>query len=223
MDDNLLFSIFIRLIKCIDNKDDSKHLYDSFKNIILDENKLNMMKNIAYNRSYSSKIGIKKFNKIVKIINNFEYRDEIREYINIFENKLNNVQKNVILRIMDVKKIKCNDTIDTSSYDRNDTTVVRKRCPHCNKMFNNVNNIIYIICGYNGRKMDNSGCGKDWCFRCGKKLCKSWFIDDLFKSVNRYHTIKCCMLHSELKGENFYESYCRCNSIHVDHNIKNHL
>ena len=72
-------------------------------------------------------------------------------------------------------------------------------------------------------KMNNNGCGKDWCFRCGKKLCKSWFVDDLFNPENCFHTIKCCMLDAELKEENYYKTYCRCSTIHVEHNIKNNL
>ena len=92
---------------------------------------------------------------------------------------------------MDTKKVLFNEYTHTSSTDSKYKLI--KKCPHCNKTTKLPENTTYVICGYNDKKMDNNNkCGKDWCFKCGKRLCKSLFIDDLFEPKNRFHTNNCC-------------------------------
>ena len=48
----------------------------------------------------------------------------------------------------------------------------------------------YAICGYNeetNEGYDWNGCGCDWCFKCGKILCKKWQANDLFILTNTYN------------------------------------
>ena len=44
------------------------------------------------------------------------------------------------------------------------------------------NNIEYVICGYinSNKGYDWNGCGKDWCAKCNKMLCKSWDLNQLW-------------------------------------------
>ena len=55
---------------------------------------------------------------------------------------------------------------------------------------------------------DLKGCGRDWCFKCEKILCKLWEQDSLFLEMNRYHTKDCCKKHSIKNNKNYEKDYC---------------
>lgn len=46
-------------------------------------------------------------------------------------------------------------------------------CPHCHRYFIKDNNCNFVVCGRrdDGTFLPNHGCGRPFCFLCGKKLC----------------------------------------------------
>ena len=94
---------------------------------------------------------------------------------------------------------------------------VSKKCPHCSHILNMPELTQYIICGYHNSSQgyDWSGCGRDWCFQCEKKLCKRWEIDALCLQMNRYHDEECCIKHAQENGKHYSDEYCQCNNTNV--------
>jgi len=217
-DDNKNLKIFIKLLKCITNDEDAEHLYNCFYHKINNDIMHQLMKNMIKKKTYNN-IGINKFIYHMNKLNDFNYRDDAREYLkNLLNTSLNKIQKKCILRIIDQKKINLDSLSNDSSNEP--TYKIKKYCPHCNKKTHLPENTTYVICGYNNKRMDNNNkCGKDWCFRCGKKLCKSWFLNDLFTPQNRFHTNNCCFQYAQSSEEEYCDKYCQCNSIYVNHNI----
>ena len=117
---------------------------------------------------------------------------EIRATIHEYEDKL----KNPILK----------------SLLNMDENYLSKNCPHCSNNCKGSIDTTYIICDYDdplvGFKWN--GCGKDWCFFCGKKLCKQWNEDKLYNDENRIHNKECCKKMAKKNGENYEEQYCQC-------------
>lgn len=98
-----------------------------------------------------------------------------------------------------------------SGYKYNDSRLMlTKKCPHCGH--NNTKQIgtMYVICGYDEVGYDWMGCGHDWCFKCCKKLCKSWENNSLYIIENRKHNDKCCKKHAKKVGSKFPDDYCVC-------------
>lgn len=93
------------------------------------------------------------------------------------------------------------------------TQTTTKFCPHCNQKFVNYTGETYVICGYTGnpRGYDWTGCKRDWCYKCNKKLCKVWDINELYDERNRVHTT-CCKKYSR-KNKIPLEEFCSCNYI----------
>lgn len=100
---------------------------------------------------------------------------------------------------------------------------IRKSCPNCSFKYIGNGLTTYVICGLEDEKngFNWDGCGKDWCFKCEKKLCKSWTNDKLFLSINRYHDANCCRMYAELNNED-YNNYCKCKNIYVNR-LNNHI
>ena len=73
-------------------------------------------------------------------------------------------------------------------------------------------NTAYVICGYPdaNRGYDWKGCCSDWCFSCGKMLCKTWDRDDLNVESNRFHDDECCKIHAKKNGHSYPKDYCNC-------------
>jgi len=97
--------------------------------------------------------------------------------------------------------------------------ILVKCCPHCQKMTKANKDTTYVVCGYTDKGYDWEGCQKDWCFRCGKKLCKNWYADDLCSEQNRYHNRRCCKLQAYKNHESYAQNYCDCDKMHVNHII----
>lgn len=87
-----------------------------------------------------------------------------------------------------------------------------KNCPHCGLVFNNIRGNQYIICGYTGnhKGYDWKGCKRDWCFTCGKKLCKVWDFDELYDEDNRFHDT-CCIKYAKMNKLS-KDDFCSCKS-----------
>lgn len=94
--------------------------------------------------------------------------------------------------------------------------IISKECPHCGESMKMSDDTVYVICGYpdEHRGYDWKGCCCDWCFSCGKMLCKTWDRDDLNVERNRIHDDICCKTHAKKNGYTYPKNYCNC--------IKNH-
>ena len=111
------------------------------------------------------------------------------------------------------------------SHKQNETYIelpkVSKPCPHCGKINSAPIGTKYIVCG-----IDTVGiipftgfehhCLKDWCFVCGKKLCKSWFEHQLYDTTKRHHDIECCKKDATQKNVSYKHEYCQCHTSNVD-------
>ncbi|ARF10303.1 hypothetical protein Hokovirus_1_182 [Hokovirus HKV1] len=115
---------------------------------------------------------------------------------NIKNAKLDQIQINTLDRIFKTKNIEINFS--------NDIHKLVKCCPHCNYPTYGLATTKKIICDY------NNGCGNDWCFDCGKKLCKNWSKNSLYNPNNNFHNNGCCKLAAKKSGEDYYENYCLC-------------
>ena len=92
------------------------------------------------------------------------------------------------------------------------TKLISKECPHCGETMRMPEGTTYVICGYpdTQRGYDWRGCCEDWCFSCGKMLCKTWDKDDLNVEGNRHHDDVCCKAHAKRNGHAYPEDYCHC-------------
>lgn len=101
------------------------------------------------------------------------------------------------------------------------TNTTKKPCPHCNHECSANTDASYIVCGYSDSKMgyDWDGCGCDWCFRCGKMLCKTWENNKLFVEQNCVHDDECCRKHAKDHNKNYPNDYCQCSNNYVKRNI----
>ena len=107
--------------------------------------------------------------------------------------------------------------VDKKIQTKNYNVIATKRCPHCKHTVTLPSNTEYVVCGYHDtvHGYDWVGCGRDWCFKCGKKLCKKWDIDDLYLQMNRRHTDVCCSKHANKGGYNYPTDYCQCINMYV--------
>lgn len=97
-------------------------------------------------------------------------------------------------------------------------TNICKKCPHCSHVINLPENTQYVICGYHNTHVgyDWNGCGRDWCFRCNKMLCKRWETNNLQLQMNRFHDEDCCLKHSIDNGYTYPNDYCQCNNGNIN-------
>lgn len=97
---------------------------------------------------------------------------------------------------------------------------IQKKCPHkkCGHIISMDKNTQYIICGYTDpiHGYDWNGCGRDWCFKCEKILCKSWEEHKLHIMMNRTHDIDCCKKHASRNSYRYPIDYCQCYIENID-------
>lgn len=163
------------------------------------------------------------FFKILEKMDSFKYQDKCQEYFDeLIKSKPDTIktesQIKTLLRIINMKPktAETKPRRDIGFYALTETTSKSihsetRKCPHCGHRCRRMDGK-YVICGYSDTKTgyDWTGCGKDWCFDCGKKLCKSWTKDFLFLESNRIHNKKCCMKHAKELKEDFEKEYCTC-------------
>jgi hypothetical protein len=191
--------------------DIDKNKYDEFEQIlsgcrtILDAyyfgeiyNKYNaemksLVSSMINGKRYEQVIDLKTMSSTLETLNNCVYREDAEEII----------AKNKQMR--PVNKPKVDPPVEKK-------ICVTKNCPHCSRECKNDINVEYTICGYNDPHVgyDLQGCTKDWCFKCGKMLCKSWGSDELFLPMNRYHNSECCKIHAKENSKQYLEEYCQC-------------
>lgn len=95
-----------------------------------------------------------------------------------------------------------------------------KQCPHCNRWALKQEKSCNFIfaCGLSSSNIfvKDSGCGKSWCFECGKKFCGQ-YIDLVTckksKSAIEEHTSECCpkdtLFSKELYCSGGHDSHCK--------------
>ena len=156
--------------------------------------------------------------EIIKDLHNYKYREEAYSHIPQIMNKTNNLaQIKTFTRIANMKPLKP-QFVTMKEIKNNAHIIVHKECPHCSHVCSAPKFTEYMICGFGNNGYDWEGCGKDWCFKCGKILCKSWENDMLFIEENRCHDMECCKHHSRHNSKSYPEDYCQCNNDFIKRN-----
>lgn len=208
---------FLNAIKGLDSEDDINYILNLFISNIKNEHDRQLLES-AYNgvRRNSRHIGYIRYTEIINDLIKIPTKKGIIDELQKLNDKdIVDYQRAVLMRILKSKSITDNnDSIDTEK----SSIVISKPCPHCGTVYSMPNKTTYVICGYTNGAFDWKGCKRDWCFNCGKKLCKKWNRDRLFIHSNRFHTISCCKKYALKIG---YEpaDYCDCNYSMVNHKI----
>lgn len=171
---------------------------------------------------------------IMNMLNGYQYFDTIDQHIKIemihdmikcdskddgkiifekMENLTNDdVMKRVMTKLLNKKKNK------KYKFFNDFAKVITKKCPHCTNQLTARYGADYVICGYQNTTngYDWIGCGRDWCFQCGKMLCKKWETHKLHCEANRSHDDKCCSRHANEHGKKYMTEYCYCRTKYVN-------
>ena len=209
-------NIFYKKIKSISSG--CKTLDDAL--FICNNNDLNKMEkeilfSILHSKKYNNDIlDIKSMFKYINEINEYKYKEDSYEFIDKISKKTNDpAQIKTFQRIANMKPNRPQYITITEIRKRN--IMIPKKCPHCNHICYGTDDTTYLICGYTQSGYDWEGCGKDWCFKCGKILCKSWDNDQLYLPINRVHDKTCCKKHAKNNKKKFPDDYCQCNSNYI--------
>ena len=157
--------------------------------------------------------------KYMNELNILRYREDVYEEINhLLKNTSDIAQIKTFIRIANTKQMRPQFITMKSLKQRNIEHVITKKCPHCGHGCTASRDTKYMICGYfdSGLGYDWEGCGNDWCFTCGKMLCKSWNTDELFLLINRTHDSKCCKKFAKKNNLIYTTNFCLCNNIYVE-------
>lgn len=159
--------------------------------------------------TFKQQPGFNATNNLIEKIVKMKYRNEIEKYLLDLNVTHDIVFDSIQQSIFD--KIKTRKNYDVSYVH---TLLIEKPCPHCGLIKKAPFGTSYVVCGVDSRGIisidfDN-GCLNDWCFECGKKLCKNWCKDALHNQINRVHSIECCSAHAIENGGTYPDDYCIC-------------
>lgn len=172
-----------------------------------------MVKSMVNGKKYESILDFKTMKSTLETLDGFQYREDADKLVDInLPKTCDSNQKKSIKRIMMYKPTRpIIHKIDMIEH-------VTKACPHCNHQCSMPITTTYAICGYSNNRTgyDRKGCNKDWCFTCGKMLCKEWVPDQLFLEHNRFHDEKCCLTHAQENNNIYAGKYCMCINGHVN-------
>lgn len=166
---------------------------------------------------YINKLDMNTLMETIKDIKKSIYREEANIKINnILKNTSDIAQIKTLTRIANSIPLKPS-YISINDLNPNKVEYEKKECPHpnCKKTFSYPKNTEYVICGYGNNSYDWDGCCQDWCFKCGKLLCKSWDDDYLFIPFNQIHDSLCCKKHASVNKNKYPKDYCQCINEHV--------
>jgi hypothetical protein len=170
-------------------------------------------------KQYNNIIDIRTFLKLMDEINELKYKDDAYETINqIMKRTTDTIQLKTLMRIANTKQIKPYFISLKEKAHENNINTITKKCPHAGCKHEHIGNknTDYVICGYTiNDGYDWKGCGRDWCFKCEKILCKSWDSDQLFLQFNRIHDQKCCKKHAHNNNNNYPNEYCHCDADYI--------
>jgi len=204
----IFYNNFKHLILGCKTKEDALHFLNKHK---LDSTKYNFILSIIdgkkYHNVFDNLTVIKYINELIECKNNAEIYLLLHKLINL---------TNDPAQIKTFTRVANYNSNSKSKYSLLSSDIVLKKlltklCPHCYHEHSASSNTVYVICGYNGLTYDGKGCGCDWCFKCGKMLCKNWTKNNLHIPSNRFHDFKCCKSHSLINNKSYPLSYCDCN------------
>lgn len=209
INDNELFKLFYNyknILSALQNREDCDYFINNL-NMPLILKKI--LLNYCESRQISNNISMLHMMYLLKPFNNILYKDDIKICIDdMLLKTTDTVQQKTLLRFLNSKpgrpiKLLPNDTQDKTT---------TKPCPHCGHNYKtNDKNKSYVVCGFSTNTgYDWIGCQKDWCFQCGKKLCKAWDIHDLNILDNRIHDDKCCKKDAKINKKDYKMDYCQC-------------
>lgn len=174
--------------------------------------------NIINSKKFGNHIDYVTFNKYLTELNNCSYREEATLKLNNMIKETSDLsQIKTLTRVCNMKPIRPIEMLKNNISTKEDLVV--NFCPHCSKDYKLPRVTNYIICGHEGNQFDWSGCGRDWCFSCGKMLCKTWEEDLLYHYDNQIHDSKCCKIHAEQNNHSYPDDYCQCINKNVKRNI----
>lgn len=213
------------LYKCIFNNNLSKKDVEILRNKCPEEDK-SLVDKIIRCTKYKE-IGYYEMNHIIDDINKMNYVEECQNYIGDVLNKMpNNNDTHYGNFFNESQSIILNRIISSKSNDDRyiDHILIDKKCPHCGQLNSAPINTTYIICGIDMMgilPIDNcsNACNCDWCFKCGKKLCKNWYLNELYITENRVHDNICCQLHAITNNNKYPDDYCHCKCNRKDNDL----
>ena len=194
-------------------KEDAYLLLEKYK---LDTNCNNLMISLINGKKYDHALDNVTMKKHINEIESCKYKENAYELISQTLLQTSDIaQVRTFTRIADLKPCRPQYISMNEVRLNNKATTITKKCPHCSYKCSSSKNTVYIVCGYGDTGYDWEGCGKDWCFKCAKILCKTWEHDQLYLPTNRFHDAKCCKKHAMSYGHKYPEDYCRCNNVFV--------
>lgn len=194
-------------------KEDAYNILDKYK---LDMKCHNLMVSLINSKKYDHALDNLTMKKNIIDIANLKYKEDAYEFISHIMLQTSDIaQIKTFTRIADMKPNRPQYISIKELRQRNKENNITKKCPHCGYKCSMSKTTVYVVCGYGDSGYDWEGCGKDWCFRCGKMLCKNWEQDHLYLPTNRFHDSKCCKRHSIIFGHKYPEDYCRCSNAFI--------
>lgn len=202
------------IISGLKTREDAYIILEKYKS---NPNCYNLMKSLINGKKFDNSLDSESMKKNIMEISTIKYREDAYEFISKLLLSTSDIaQIKTFTRIADMKIAKPQYISLKDIRQRNKDNISVKKCPHCGYKCSMSKDTTYTVCGYSsGSGYDWEGCGKDWCFKCGKMLCKNWEQDELYLPTNSFHDSKCCKKHAISNGYKYPEDYCRCNNIYV--------
>jgi hypothetical protein len=210
-DNSILRGSFTKLKHIIDGCDSMLDAMPLCNTYVYDNPQLrNLITSYMSGHSYRDTIDIKEKQGLLNDIHKCPSKEEAQRTMAKTINKSNDdVYKKTIERMINRKHYLKYDT------HNREVNTIAKKCPHCSYILMLPDTVDYVICGYHSnRGYDWAGCGRDWCFQCGKKLCKNWETDELNLTHNRFHDDICCQKHAKDNNAKYPDEYCHCTNMH---------
>jgi hypothetical protein len=197
---------------------DAISLIEQAKTKTSNPTELKLLVSLLNKNRYQITMDLEKFKLYIDIIDIIYYQNDAQRIFDDIKDIItDSAQINTLLRIIKKKPFRKIQTLELDLMQNQNYQM--KTCPHCRLKNTAIEGTSYIICGYTSRGFDWKGCGRDWCFKCGYKLCKNWNIDMLFNRLNRYHDSKCCKIYSLKLNDDIYpDNYCFCFNENVNRN-----
>lgn len=214
---NMLIDIYMKLQTVLSG---CKHISDAHSISDIFSNKYpdfsNMIGSIVNGKQYENIISNQNIKSTIADIDYLKYMDEADDLIDVLKESRNitDIQKRTFIRLSKTKPVKAVHFCDIEPK----VHYIEKLCPHCGHKTSAVTGATHVVCGYTNETngYDFVGCGKDWCFDCGKLLCKSWHNNHLYRPENRTHDNECCLEHAKATGKDYTKEFCQCQNDYVN-------
>lgn len=204
MDNYQVFNEYKNKIINTNDFHEAESLINVAQIIVSDETEKKLIYSLLNKDRYNNSMDFDRFITYLNILDQIEYNNDASILIQDLELVYDDPSQIHTLKRIISKKI-YSEPINNKSY------YFQAQCPHCGRKNTGTSKTDYIVCGYTSKGYDWKGCGRDWCFKCGKKLCKNWNFDHLYNKLNRIHDNKCCKVYAERIGDIYPDDYCQCN------------